>query len=95
MAFLNLTPELLQKGLTHLGIAAGQIKQLDEETKAAAGRFAMRALSSGDLNQYVKDALAYVEERDNQPPRPKRATATVVTGEFQDDEPPARQRGRR
>jgi hypothetical protein len=94
MALFNLTPELLQKGLTGLGIAAGQIKQLDEETKAAAGRFAMRALGSGDLNRYVKEALAYVEARDQAPPRPKRATATVVTGEFEDGTPP-RRRGSR
>jgi hypothetical protein len=86
MPFLNLTPQLLQKGLTGLGIAAGQIKQLDEETRAAASRFAMRALGSGDLNQYLKDALAYVEERDRQPARPQRATARVVEqGEFVED----------
>lgn len=92
MPLFNLTPELLQKGLTGLGIAAGQLKQLDEETKAAAGRFAMRAMASGNLNRYVKEALAYVEARDNEPPRPKRATATVVQGEF-DDEPSPRRKG--
>ncbi len=86
MAFFNLTPELLQKGLTGLGIAAGQLKQLDEETKSAASRFAMRALGSGDLNGYLKEALMYVEARDRQPPRPKRATARVVQeAEFLDD----------
>lgn len=92
MAFFNLTPEMLQKGLTGLGIAAGQIKQLDEETRAAATRFAMRAIGSGDLNTYVKQALLYVEDRDKQPPRPQRATARVVAqGELEDD-PPARPR---
>lgn len=93
MAFFNLTPEMLQKGLTGLGIAAGQIKQLDEETRAAASRFALRALGSGDLNQYLKEALAYVEERDRQPPRPSRATARVVEqGEFVEDSGQKRRR---
>ena len=90
MALFNLTPELLQKGLTGLGIAAGQIKQLDEETKAAASRFAMRALGSGDMNGYLKEALRYVEERDK-PSKPRQATARVVEqGELIDDEPPPR-----
>jgi hypothetical protein len=94
MPLFNLTPEMLQKGLTGLGIAAGQLKQLDEETRSAASRFAMRALGSGDLNQYLKDALLYVEERDRQPPRPSRATARVVEqGEFVEDTGP--KRGRR
>lgn len=93
MPLFNLTPELLQKGLTSLGIAAGQAKHIDEETKSMASRFAMRALASGDLNGYLKEALRYVEARDNAPPAPRTATARVVAqGELVDDEPPVRRR---
>jgi len=87
MAF-TLTPELLQKALTGLGIAAGQLKQFDDETKKALGRFFMRALGSGDANAYVKEALAFIEDRDGdrraEAERQASARRRVVTAEFVD-----------
>lgn len=77
----TITPEMLQKGLTGLGIAAGQLKQnpLDDEAKELLRDFALRAFASGDATAYVKDALRYVEARDRPPaPSTTRATARVV-----------------
>ena len=86
------TPEMLQKGLMGLGIAAGQFKNLDPEVKQALARFAMAAVASGDANGYLKERLHWIDERENAPPKPppdKRAEARVVaTAEFVEDEPP-------
>lgn len=98
MAF-TLTPELLQKALTGLGIAAGQLKQFDAETKQALGRFVLRALGSGDANGYVKERLEWLEDRDQPavepPPRPARSRRTVVDAQFVDGRSRERGRGRR
>jgi hypothetical protein len=93
--FDRLTPELLQKGLMGLGIAAGQLKNVDEATKKALGRFFMAAVASGDVNGYVRERLQWLEERDREPVRPAssvRVTSRVVTpeGEFDDGPEPAR-----
>lgn len=99
MAF-TLTPELLQKALTGLGIAAGQLRHFDEETKKALGRFFMRALSSGDANGYVKTALGRLErierqeagEGDYEPERRPPARRRVVTVELEDQRSKERRR---
>lgn len=94
MPLFKITPELLQKGLTSLGIAAGQLKHIDEDTKKALGRFAMAAMASGDTNGYVKERLAWLEQRDREPPAPSGKTVRVtsrvmpVEGDFVDE--PAR-----
>lgn len=76
----NLTPELLEMGLTRLGIAAGQLKQIDTECKKALIRFVMDATASGNANEYIKERLRWLESYapEASAPPTTRATARVV-----------------
>jgi len=86
------TPEMLQKGLTALGIAAGQWKDIEPDTKKALVRFFMAAFASGDANAFIKERLGWIEARDLEPAPAgpaRRATARVVSVEGEFDEGPA------
>lgn len=68
------SPALFEMALSRLGIAAGQLKNIDADAKKALFRFMFRALQSGDANAYIKDALAYLEARSDkaaEPPKPE------------------------
>lgn len=70
------SPAIFEMALQRLGIAAGQLKNLDTETKKALMRFVFTALQSGDANAYIKGALAHVQARDEKaeaPPEPQAA----------------------
>lgn len=80
------TPEMLQKGLMSIGLAAGQIKLIDDEVKAQLARLVMRAVASGNANEFLKERLGWIEERENAPepePPPKnvRVTSRVIRDE--------------
>jgi hypothetical protein len=66
----KLTPELLEMGLTRLGVFAGQFKNLDADAKKAFIRFVMTAAESGDANHYLKTRLAFIEKHDDEIDRP-------------------------
>jgi len=90
MAF-TFTPELLQKGLTALGVAAGQLKHFEPATKLAVGRFLVRAFASGNANAFIQEQLGYLERRDEEPPPPARAVKVTATFVEEDDpDQPAR-----
>lgn len=84
------TPEMLQRALTGLGVAAGQLRQIDDETRALAARFFVRAVGSGNFNAYVQKALRSLEESelDTPPARPTRVSSRPVEaqGHFIDDD---------
>lgn len=87
----NLTPEMLQKGLLAMGIAAGNLKLIEPETKQVVARFFMAAVASGNVNEFVRTKL----EAALAPPPPQTVTAqarVVARGEFDDDKPPRRRR---
>lgn len=93
----RLTPELLQKGLTALGVAAGHLRNIDEETRLALGRLVVQAAMSGNANAFLKERLRWIDERENEPgpaapARTVRATARAVPveAEFEDDHPTPR-----
>lgn len=88
------TPELLQRGLTMLGVAAGQLKHLQPETKLAVGRFIVRAFASGDANAFIQRELGRIEHEEAEPePPPRPARPVRVTATFvEDDSPPRKAR---
>lgn len=88
----HLTPELLQKALTALGVAAGHLRNIDEETRRGIAKLAVQAAMSGDANRYLKERLRWIDERESQPepappPRNVRATSRTVPmeAEFVED----------
>ena len=96
----RLTPELLQKGLTALGVAAGHLRNIDEETRRGIAKLAVQAAMSGDANRYLKERLRWIDERENEPepappPRNVRATARAVPVEAEFVEDGERPRPRR
>lgn len=67
--------QLLEVAMARLGIAAAQLKNVDLDAKKAMFRFLIAAVNSGDANGYIKEAFAYIDERDARraepPPPPK------------------------
>lgn len=99
MVGFRLSPELLQRGLTALGVAAGHLRNIDEETKRALGKLALQAAMSGNANAFIKERLRWIDERETEgepapAPRTVRATsrAVPVEAEFVDETPPRRRR---
>lgn len=79
------TPALFEMAMARFGIAAAQLKSIDTDTKKAIFRFFLSALQSGDANAYIKEALAWLEERREkaaapppEPPPAYRATSRPV-----------------
>ena len=73
---------LFEMAMAKLGIAAGQLKSIDADAKKALFRFVFRAVQSGDANAYIKEALDYLEKRDEKPeppPRPQPQPAYKAT----------------
>lgn len=75
---LPFSPQLLEMAMARLGVAARQLEGIETETKKAMFRFLIQALHSGDANAYIKEAMAYIDERDARaaappppPPRPE------------------------
>lgn len=80
------SPQLFEMAMSRLGIAAGQLKNIDTDAKKAMFRFFFAALHSGDANTYIKEAFAYIDQRDAgkaAPPREPapsyRATSRPIT----------------
>lgn len=86
-------PEVFKQAFFSLGMTAGQITELSDDTKQRLMKLVVAGAASGKLDEYLNVRLRWIEERENAPPPPppppasKSARATVVTGEFDDDEP--------
>ena len=97
---LPFSPQLLDLALEKLGVAAGQLKAIDGETKGLLAHFFMKALKSGNANAYIKTRLRWMDGFDKgeapaatrEPPAVKVTSRVVVEGELVDEGPERRRR---
>lgn len=72
---LPFSPQLFEMAMARIGIAMGQLKSIDTETKKAILRFFVQALHSGDANAYIKEALAFIDSREKPEATPEPSPA--------------------
>ena len=69
-----------EKMFLSLGMAAGQLLDIDTETKQLVARLVFKAAQSGNVNVYLQKRLRWLEEheRDVDPPPTVHVTASFV-----------------
>lgn len=80
----DMTPKLLELALERLGIAAGQLKSLDTECKKSLIGFMIKAVQSGNANEFIKTRLKWLDDYEAPEPPVVRATSRPVR-----EDPPA------
>jgi hypothetical protein len=90
-------PDVFKQALFGLGMTAGQLTELSDDTKQRLTRLVVGGVTSGKLDQYLNERLRWIEEREALEASPASrpaatARASVITAEFV-EEPP--KRGRR